>query len=106
MVGSLARVPPLRTTLPLPVAEPLAPLVEVAPLAATRMPPLMIVPPVYVFEPERTEAPPPARVTLVPGLASLIGPEMVKLLPVVAPDADVALQHERHGDGVGCCRCC
>ena len=55
-VGSLASTPVLLTvtaTVPLPSAEPLLP------LAATSTPPLMVVPPAYVFGPERICVPGP-----------------------------------------------
>ena len=61
------------------------PLVGKAAASATSIvPSLMVVPPVYVSLPERINTPPPLRVTLAPVPVWLMGPEMVKRLPVVA----------------------
>ena len=57
---------------------------KAAGLAKSSVPPVTVVPPVYLSGPERINSPPPVRVTLLPGLPSLIGPEMVNSLPVVA----------------------
>ena len=67
--------------------------------AKSRVPPLTVVPPVYVLLPDRIKRPLPLRLSILPETFSLIGPDR-QFAAGGGGDGQVAVQDDGHGEGM------